>query len=620
MSTPASETKTFQAEIRKLLDILVHSLYSDREIFLRELISNASDALHRLKFEMLTNRDVRDSEAELAIHIQGDPETRTLTISDTGIGMTRAELIEQLGTIARSGAEAFLKSMEAGQSAEQIGQFGVGFYSVFMVAEEVRVTSLSYRPEAEAWTWVSGGGEHYTLEPGEREVRGTSIEIKLKEDAAEFAERYRLRDIVNRHSDFVSFPIYVGEEAANRQDALWRQSPSAVSEEAANEFYKQLTYDTQEPLLHVQVNTDAPVQIRALLFVPASLERGMFGQRQDFGLKLYSHKIRIQDYNKDLLPDYLRFVEGVVDSDDLDLNISREAVQASPIMRRIKKVLSNRVLDAIKDLAAKDGEAYTRFWQAFGSFIKEGVATEFSDRERLLPLLRFYTSRSQGSLASLGDYILRVAPGQEHIYYIVGEDLSSVARSPHLDYFRRKNLEVLYLVDPLDGLLPSALHEYEGYTLQNVDDAGLELDAGDNEEGGEEGEKASDEALAPLIERIKAQLGERVVDVRTTNILVDSPARLVSPEGSLGSEMARVRRLLDKDYELPKKILEINAGHPLIDNLRALAEAGGHEAVLDAAIEQIYANGLLLEGTHPNPADMVEHIEVLMRAATAVRG
>lgn len=607
-----AETHAFQTEIRKLLDILVHSLYTDREIFLRELISNASDALHRLQFEMLTNHALRDAGAELAIHIYGDPAARTLTIADTGIGMTREELIDHLGTIARSGAEAFMRSLEAGQSAEQIGRFGVGFYSLFMVAAEVHVTSLSYRPEATAWTWISAGEDSYRLEPGEATVRGTTITIHLKEDAAEFAERSRLIDIVHRHSDFVSFPIYVHDTVVNRQAALWRQSPSTVSDEAAHEFYKQLTYDIADPLLRVQVNTDAPVQIRALLFIPATLDRGLLGLRQDFGLRLYSHKVRIQDHNKDLLPNYLRFVEGVVDSDDLDLNVSRERVQASPILSRIKRVLSHRLLDALRDLAKKDEEAYARFWVAFGAFIKEGVVSELGDRERLLPLLRFHTSRSPGHLRSLAAYIGDVALDQKRIYYLIGEDLESVARSPHLDYFRRQNLEVLYLVDPLDGLLPSALGEYEGFALQNVDDAGLDLPA----PSAADAEEAPPPDLAPLIARMQAQLGERVAGVQAARLLVDSPARLVTPAGAWGSEMARVRRLFEQDFTAPKKILEINPRHPLIQNLHALLAAGQREEVVSAAIEQLHANALLLEGLHPHPAAMVAQIETLMQAAT----
>src|SRR5689334_5626459 len=424
-TAPAPEAIEFRAEIRQLLNILVHSLYTDREIFLRELVSNASDALNRVQFEMLTNRAVLDPEAELAIRITSDPEAGTLTIRDSGIGMTREELIENLGTIAHSGAAAFLESLKEGQKvSDVIGQFGVGFYSVFMVADEVRVTSRSYRPEAAAWTWTASGDESYTLEPAEKADRGTTIQIKFKEDAKEFAQPYRLEQIVGKHSDFVSFPIYVGEKTANRQTALWRQSTSEITDEAANDFYKQLTLDFEAPLARIHLNTDAPVQIYALLFIPAKADRGILSLRKDFGLKLYSRKVLIQEYAKDLLPNYLRFVEGVVDSEDLPLNVSRETVQANKVMERIKNALTHKMIDTLKELAVKDKEKFEAFWKSYSNYIKEGMATDPTARERLTPLLRFYSSRAGGDqeLSSLADYTSRMKPEQRTIYYLLGDD------------------------------------------------------------------------------------------------------------------------------------------------------------------------------------------------------
>jgi molecular chaperone HtpG len=612
-AAPAPEAITFRAEIQQLLHILIHSLYKDREIFLRELISNASDALHRLQFEMLTTRDVRDPDAELAIRLSADPQARTLTISDSGLGLTREEMVENLGTIAHSGAAAFLQTLQTGQKAgDIIGQFGVGFYSVFMVADEVRVTSRSYRPDAQAWTWASTGGDSYTLEPGERAERGTTVHIQLKEDAQEFAETYRLQDIIHRHSDFVAFPIYLGDKPVNRQTALWRQPASEVSAEAAAEFYKQLTLDFQKPLTRIQLNTDAPVQIYALLFIPASAERGMFSPRKDFGLKLYSRKILIQEYCKDLLPNYLRFVEGVVDSEDLPLNISRETVQANKVMERLKGALTHKVIDALKDMAAKEKESYAAFWKQFSPFLKEGLATDPAARERLTPLLRFYSSRTgQGELTSLADYAGRMKPEQRSIYYILGEAVKSLAHSPHLDYFHREELEVLYLVDPLDGFMLAGLPTYEGFPLKNVDDAALDLP----QPAAPEGENAPQADFDALLARFKARLGDRAADVRASDRLVDSPLRLVSPADARQPEMDRVRRMLEKDFSIPKKIVELNRRHALIRRLAALAAARQSEAVLDACIDQLYENSLLLEGLHPNPAEMVGRIQVLMEAA-----
>ncbi len=614
-TAPAPEAIEFRAEIRQLLNILVHSLYTDREIFLRELISNASDALNRLQFEMLTNRDVLDPDAELAIRIAGDPQERTLTISDTGIGMTREELVENLGTIAHSGAAAFLQSLQEGQKvSDLIGQFGVGFYSVFMAAEEVRVTSRSYRPDAAAWTWIASGDDRYTLEPADKTDRGTTLLVKLKEDAKEFAEIYRLQEIIHKHSDFVSFPIYVGDKAVNRQTPLWRQSASEITDEAANDFYKQLTLDFEPPLTRVYLNTDAPVQIYALLFIPAKAGRGLFNLRKDYGLKLYSRKILIQDYCKDLLPKYLRFVEGVVESEDLPLNVSRETVQANTVMERIKTAVTHKVIEALKDLAAKEAEKYKALWKEYSAFIKEGMATDVTAREKLTPILRFYSSRTGGDgLTSLAEYAGRMKPEQRAIYYLLGEDLKSVAHSPHLDYFHKENIEVLYLVDPLDSFILAGLQTYEGFPLKNVDDAGLDLPR--SEQKADEADVIPQTEFDALVARFKSQLGDRVTDVRASDRLVDSPVRLVSPEDAQQREMERVRRILEKDYTIPKKILEINQRHPLIKNLAGFITAGQAEAVVNDCIQQLYENSLLLEGLHPNPAEMVGRIQALMEAA-----
>jgi molecular chaperone HtpG len=619
-SAPAPEAISFRAEIRQLLNILVHSLYTDREIFLRELVSNASDALNRLQFLMLTEREVRDPDAELAIRIKGDPETRTLTIIDTGLGMTREELIENLGTIAHSGAAAFLQSLKEGQKvADLIGQFGVGFYSVFMVAEEVRVTSLSYRPEAAAHTWAATGGDNYTVEPAERAERGTTIEIKLKEDAKEFAEGWRLRDVIHKHSDFVSYPIYLGDEttAVNRQTALWREPGHKITDEAATDFYKQLTLDFEAPLARAHLNTDAPVQIYALLFVPAKPDRGLFSLRKDHGLKLYSRKVLIQEYAKDLLPNYLRFVEGVVESEDVPLNVSRETVQANRVMERIKNALAHKVVDTLKELAAKDADTYANFWKGYNAFIKEGLATDPQARERLTPLLRFHSSRPGGDegLTSLADYAGRMQPEQRTIYYILGDDVKSVAHSPHLDYFRKEKLEVLYLVDPLDSFMLAGLQSYEGYPLKNVDDPSLELPRPAHSEQ-PEAEAVPSAEFDALVARFKEQLGERITDVRATDRLVDNALRLVSPDDARGHEMDRVRRMLEKDFTVPKKVVELNRHHPLVKNLAARVAAGDDPDLVNAVIEQLYESALLVEGLLPNPAAMVGRIQKLMEAAT----
>jgi len=612
------ETLEFRAEVQQLLNILANSLYTEREIFLRELISNASDALHRIQFELLTNRDVLDPDAELAIRIDFDEEAHILTVSDTGIGMTREELIENLGTIAHSGAMAFLKGLEEGQRpADIIGQFGVGFYSVFMVTEEVTVTTRSYHPEGQAWRWTSRGDSRFTLAPAEKEERGTTIEIKLKNDAVEFASAWRLRQIVKKHSDYISFPIYIQDEVVNRQTALWRKSPSEVEEPEYKDFYRQLTLDFEEPLLHVHMMADVPVDIRALLYVPRKLERGVLRTRTDHGLKLYSKKILIQEYNKDLLPEYLRFVEGVVDSEDLPLNISRETVQSDPAVRRIQKALTGRITKSLRELAEEEPDEYRVFWEEFGPFIKQGVTTQSLDHGDLLPLLRFYSSRSGDELVSLADYVERMPEDQSEIYFILGGDRASVAHSPHLDYFKSHDLEVLYFLDPLDGFMMQSLKEYadkehpEGKSFQNVDDPDLELP--------EESEPEADEGVAQadlnqLIVRLERVLGDRVTEVRESKLLTDSPCRLVSPESGPERDLQRVRRLLDQNFETPTMILEVNRRHPLIRNLAHLIAVRPDDAVIDPTIEQFFENLLLLEGLHPNPAQMVPRIQTLLTA------
>jgi len=558
------------------------------------LISNASDALHRVQFVMLTDDNVLDADAELAVRIAVDEESNTLTVSDTGIGMTREELIENLGTIAHSGAMAFLKNLEEGQRVDEIiGQFGVGFYAVFMVAEEVRVTTRSYLPDAEAWTWISGGDSTYRLERAEKAERGTMIEIQLKEDAKEFASTWRLKQIVKTYSNYVSFPVYVGDEVANQRTAIWRQSTSEVEDEAYNDFYRQLTMDFQEPLMHIHIASDVPVEVRSVLYIPAGQDAGALRSRLDYGLKLYSRKILIQEHNKEMLPEYLRFVEGVVDSADIPLNVARETVQSSRTIGHIKRALRSRLLKALQELGEEDPEAYQTFWASWGAFLKEGVATDFSGRDDLLPLLRFMTSKSSGELVSLAAYVERMQEEQSQIYYILGDSVASVERSPHLDYFKSHDLEVLYLVDPLDGFMVQSLREYEGKPLSNVDDPDLEMP--DEEDEATPADDLAPEALGKLIVRFRNVLGDRVAEVRESKVLRDSPCRLVSSEGGSERDMQRVRRLLEQDY---------------------VASPSG-DTMADLVIEQLFENLLLLEGLHPDPSQMVPRIQSLLEKATA---
>ena len=622
VETP-TESLEYRTEVKQLLDILAHSLYTDREIFLRELISNASDALNRIQFEMLTNHDVVDPEAELAIHVEVDDDAKVITIRDSGIGMNRDEMVENLGTIAHSGARTFLEKAGEGKSTQEeiIGQFGVGFYSVFMVAEDVTVTSRSYRSQDEAAQWESKGDSRFSLAAAEKSDRGTEIRITLKEDAAEFASTWRMESIIKKHSDYVSFPIYVkGKEGdakvANRRSALWRQSPSKVEAGEYNDFYKQLTFDDQDPLLHIHMVADAPANVRSILYMPTRRERGSLRMRPDHGLRLYSRKILIQEHNKDLLPEYLRFVEGVVDSEDLPLNVSRETVQSNPVTRQLRKALTSRLLKELKNVAEQDGEKYDTFWSEFGVFVKEGITADFANREALQELLRFRSTRTGADeWVTVKQYVERMQADQPAIYFILGDSLKSVTRSPHLDYFRKHDIEVLYLTDFIDGYMASQLRELEGKPLQNVDDANLELPE-DAAAESTETTQAGQEAFDQLMARARDVLGERVRDVREGKTLVDSPARLVSPDDSFERDLQYVRRILEEDYVAPTKILELNRSHPIVVNLANLVAADAENPLVNPAVEQLFDNLQLLDGAYQGSvADMVVRIQQLMAAA-----
>lgn len=614
----AAQSFSFKAETKQLLNILIHSLYKEREVFLRELLSNASDALNRLRFEMLTSQDVLDPEAELAIRIQVDKDQRKISIQDSGIGMTREEIIEHLGTIAESGARKFIQASQDKNAdfSQIIGQFGVGFYSVFMAADWVRVTSRSHRPNADAVSWYATGDDTYQVSAAEMSERGTKIEIQLKEDAAEFAEEFRIQNIIHRHSDYIGFPIYIGDakEAVNKRTSLWRTSKSELSEEQYQDFYRQTTLDWEEPLTRIHFVTDAPVQIYALLYIPAKAERGMFALRKEDGLKLYSRNILIDEYNKDLLPEYLRFVQGVVDSEDLPLNVARETVQASGLMPRLKKVLTGQVLKELESLVKNSPEKYEAFWQEFGGYLKQGVASDMVEGEKLHDLLRFRTNLHTETWSGLADYSGRMKEGQKEIYYIVGEDSRSVLRSPHLDTFRDQGMEVLLLTEPMDSFLLMGLRKYKDFELKNVAQAEVSAEQQPAQEN--EIERIADADFNTLIERFKEVLGERVTDVRASKRLSQSLARLVDPEGALNPELQRVYKYLGKEYEIPKKILELNPSHSL---LKSLLKPGTDAALLGVIIEQIFDNALLVEGLHPDPSGLAERMQQIMEAALAAK-
>jgi molecular chaperone HtpG len=614
--TDKSQPIPFKAETRQLLDILIHSLYTEREIFLRELISNASDALTRMNFEIQQNRDILDPNVELAITITTDLQAGTITISDTGIGMTSDELIENLGTIAHSGARAFMNAAEAGASnvLDIIGQFGVGFYSAFMVAEWIKVISRSQQPESSAASWYCTGEDTFSVEPAQKIDRGTTIIIMLKEDAKEYLQENRIREIIKKHSDFIPFPIYLGDnkEQVNRQTSLWRQAPRKVEKKDYEEFYHQITLDFLPPLTYIHLSVDAPVQMYAILYIPTKPERNIFSIRKEDGVKLYSCNVLIQEYCRDVLPDYFRFIQGVVDTEDLPLNVSRETIQANRIMENLKKIVTAKITSYLEKLSKDEPENYSKFWVEYGRYIKEGIAVEQAEPESLYPLLRFHTINATDLWSSLEDYLEHMKPGQEDIYYILGDDERSIIHSPHLDYIKKHDYDVLLLTDPIDPFMVVRLNKYKDHNLKNVSSPDIKLPPLDQKPEIEPESTLNPEDWIPLIQRFKSQLGNKVADIRMTDRLSESPARLVDPDGVLNPEMQRVYRLIQEDFKSPQKVLELNSSHPILIHLSSISNETELSKMI---IDQIFEDALLIEGLHPDPAGMIERIQKIMAAA-----
>ncbi len=460
----------FKAETKQLLDILINSLYSDRDIFLRELISNASDALTRLNFEMLTNHEIVDPDAVPAIRITVDKDAGTLKISDNGLGMNESELKENLGTIAKSGARGFFEAAKDTPDfsvTDLIGQFGVGFYAAFMAAEWIEVTSRSYRPEDKAATWRSTGTGSFTLSESDKTSRGTDILIKLKEDAKEYLDEYKIREVIRKHSNYIPYPIYIGDsdERINAESTLWRMTPADVKQEDYESFYQTFTMNFEKPLAKLHLSIDAPFQMYSLLYIPARPERTMFSLRKEDGLQLYARKVLIQDYCTDLLPRYYRFIEGVVDSEDIPLNVTRETMQANRVILTLRKILSGKVTDMLKKLGKDDPETYTSFWKSFSPYICEGIVTEPDAKENLVPLLRYRTLNHGDDYQALSDYVLEMKPGQDKIYYLLGEHIGTLRNSPHLEMLRKEGIDVLLLVDPFDPFVVTQLEKFQDFAL-----------------------------------------------------------------------------------------------------------------------------------------------------------
>jgi molecular chaperone HtpG len=619
------ETKEFQAEVKKLLDIVIHSLYTERDIFVRELISNAADALEKFRHESLAEKEVFDSHVPLEIAIDVDDTKHTLTITDTGIGMTREELEANLGTIAHSGSNTFLAELAeaAKKDVSLIGQFGVGFYSAFMAAKKVRVLSRSYIPEAEGCEWSSDGSGSYTLTPEEGLRRGTRIIVELKDDAHEFADKERIKSIITQYSNFVPFPIMVDGEKVNTVQALWTRNKNEIKEEEYVEFYKFIGNAFDDPMLRLHFSADAPLAINALLFVPKeNIERLGFG-RMKSGVNLYCQKVLIEQHSDNILPEWLRFLKGVVDSEDLPLNISRQALQDSALVAKLKQVLTKRFLKFLEEQAKNDPEKYNDFFEQFGIYLKEGATSDYSYRDEIAKLLRFESSQSEsGKLISLEEYVSRMAEGQKEIYYINGPSRTAVESGPYVEAFNKRNIEIIYTLEPIDDFVMSHVGEFDGKKLISADRADLDLSEIKSSEAAEE--KDTEPGLEPevvksLTEWIKEVLGNRVKEVIVSKRLVESPAIVVNPDGFMTSTMERVMQAarLEKGeavQETGPKNLEINTGHSLIKQLSLLR--GTDEDFARNVIEQIFDNALIQAGLMIDPRKMVERNYRILERAT----
>jgi TNF receptor-associated protein 1 len=611
------ETREFQAEVKQFLNIVVNSLYTDREIFLRELISNAADALEKFRYESLTNREVTGGhDLPLEIIIDLDEKEHTLTIGDSGIGMTRDELVENLGTIAHSGSKKFFQQLNEAEKKDLnlIGQFGVGFYAAFMVAAEIHVFSRSYRPASEAWEWHSDGIGSYELGPAEDMPRGTRVVLKLKDDASEYLKPETIQRMIRQYSSFVPFPIKLNGEQVNTVQAIWTRNKNEIKEEEYTDFYKFVANAFDEPLYRFHFTADAPLAINALLYVPQqNIERHGFGRMKP-GVNLYSQKVLIQQQAEELLPEWLRFVKGVVDSDDIPLNISRETMQDSTLMARLRKTITGRFLKFLNEQAKADPAKYGELWKTFGVFLKEGAVSDYSHRQELAKLLRYESTKSgPGEFISLNDYAGRMKEGQEAIYFLNGPSKEMIEAGPCLEAFRSLDLEVIYSYEPVDYFILSGLIEFEGKKLVSADQADLEHPALENREGEE---PLDSETVKTLAAWIKETLGDRVSEVRESKRLVDSPAIVLNLDAMMTSSMQRVMQAMNRDMGmLGGKALEINPRNDLIKRLAALREKEPGFAGL--VVEQILDNALITAGQVVEPRAMVERINrILERAVT----
>jgi molecular chaperone HtpG len=628
-ATATRETLGFQAEVKQLLHLMVHSLYGNKEIFLRELVSNASDAIDKLRFEAITDAALFEDDHDVRIRVSADAAPRTITVSDNGIGMSRQEVIDQIGTIARSGTREFFQQLAADRAkdANLIGQFGVGFYSAFIVAD--RVTLLTRRagaPTDHGVKWESAGEGEYTVETIEKATRGTDVILHLRPEEDELLSGWRLREILRKYSDHITVPILMKKEGdkdngdeqeqINRASALWTRSKSEITDEQYDEFYKHIAHDVEPPLARVHAKVEGRQEYTQLFFIPKRAPFDLWDRERRHGIKLYVRRVFIMDDAEDLMPAYLRFVRGVIDSTDLPLNVSREILQQSRDVQNIRAASTKRVLGLLEDLAGSDPEKYATFWTTFGRVLKEGMAEEAANRDRIAKLLRFASTSStspanagsEAQTVSLADYVGRMKDGQEAIYFITADSFAAARNSPHLEIFRKRDVEVLLMYDPIDEWVVSSLTEFEGKPLHSVAKGDLDLSkVGGGAEKSETAKSSADDK--PLLERMQAVLKDRASAVRTTERLTESPACLVSDEHGMSMNLERILKAAGQKVAATKPILEINAAHPIVTRLKAETD----EARFADWTQILFDQALLAEGGQlDDPAGFVKRLNELM--------
>ena len=609
------EKYEYKAEMKQLLHLIIHSLYQHPDVFLRELISNASDALNKVRFEELTNKDFIDHGSELKIKIDVDEKKNTFSITDNGIGMTHDELVENLGTIAKSGTLEFIekvKNAKEDQVGDLIGQFGVGFYSIFMVTDSATVETRHAGADSKGYTWKSDGQGNFTIEESDIKTRGTKISFTLKEEYKEYAKEYTIKDTIQKYSNFAEFPIFVGEEQTNTLTALWQKQTSEIEEKEAHEFYKYISNDFTEPLKYYHLSIEGNANFKSLLFIPKTAPMDIYRLHEEKSLHLYTKKILIQNNCKELLPEYLRFVAGVVDTEDLPLNVSREVTQLGPQMARIKKVLTSKILGFLDKLASSEEENYLSFYKNFGVLFITGVNSDFENRDKIIDLLRFESTHTkEGELTSLKEYVLRMKEEQKEIYYVTGESKNAIQSNPNLEYFKKHDIEVLLLTNPSDIFSFPGIGKYEEKELKPIDKSNLDLF---KEE--EKKETPDNKVSEGLIKIFKETLGDKVENVIESKRLVDSAVTLVAGEQGLDAQTERMMKMMNQGFTGSKKILEVNLEHPLVRNLSKLSLAGNQPEIIKQCIQQLYDGALLMESNLESPADYVKRMTAIMEEAT----